>query len=253
VHSVPSCHADAQPFPNERVETLELDEDDFARESTGDGIPTNDEDFPDEPDEEDLPYTIDAQGRYQLKKEHRDGLPPPPCHEVVEIIRRDHGTIRQLIDQVELADGSEKIKPALELVRELVMHTFMERTTVYPFLYRKDKEGVVPACLKDHTEIEKHLLRAEQLLGDKKLAPSVAQSQLFEEVMFRIQYDVLQHLMHEEQFLFREAEVVWDKKDLDQLAEMMKFARANAPTTAHQLWDLLLSEMKKAQAAQTSK
>ncbi|WP_030565667.1 hemerythrin domain-containing protein [Streptomyces aureocirculatus] len=146
--------------------------------------------------------------------------------DVVSLLMRQHGDIRNLFDEVEACTGEERRDAFRRLVRLLAVHETAEEEVVHPFSRRAlpGGEQVVADRLAEERAAKETLSALEDLdPGDPKFMPQ----------LMRLRTDVQEHARAEERYEFTHIRRSTDVTNLAAMAKAVKAAEAMAPTRPH--------------------
>ncbi|MGW1559577.1 hemerythrin domain-containing protein [Streptomyces sp. NPDC002144] len=146
--------------------------------------------------------------------------------DVVALLMRRHGDIRNLFDEVEKAGGEERRAAFRRLVRLLAVHETAEEEVVHPFTRTSvpDGEAVVEARLAEEREAKEVLSRLDGMdTDDPKFLPGLD----------ALRKDVMAHARSEERYEFIHIRRSADKARLASMATALRAAEAMAPTHPH--------------------
>jgi hypothetical protein len=149
-----------------------------------------------------------------------------PDDDVVALLMRQHGDIRNLFDEVEAAEGDARQEAFRRLVRLLAVHETAEEEVVHPFVRRNVAGGdeVVEARLAEERSAKETLSALDDLeTGDPKFLPR----------LLALRADVQEHARAEERYEFIHIRRNADTGALASLARGVKAAEAMAPTRPH--------------------
>ncbi|GGW78298.1 hemerythrin domain-containing protein [Streptomyces caelestis] len=149
-----------------------------------------------------------------------------PDDDVVALLMRQHGDIRNLFDEVEAAEGDARQEAFRRLVRLLAVHETAEEEVVHPFVRRNVAGGdeVVEARLAEERSAKETLSALDDLeTGDPKFLPRLR----------ALRADVQEHARAEERYEFIHIRRNADAGALASLARGVKAAEAMAPTRPH--------------------
>jgi hemerythrin superfamily protein len=147
-----------------------------------------------------------------------------PDDDVVALLMRQHGDIRNLFDEV--AEGDARQEAFRRLVRLLAVHETAEEEVVHPFVRRNVAGGdeVVEARLAEERSAKETLSALDDLeTGDPKFLPRLR----------ALRADVQEHARAEERYEFIHIRRNADAGALASLARGVKAAEAMAPTRPH--------------------
>ncbi|GHE91554.1 hemerythrin [Streptomyces longispororuber] len=162
--------------------------------------------------------------------------------DVVELLKGQHATIRDLFDKVAATKGEERRECFHDLVRLLAVHETAEEEVVHPFA-RTNIEGgetVVADRVKEEEQAKKALSRLDETDPD---------SPEFLDRFAALRQDVLAHARSEEQYEFARFHQVADRGKLEMLARAVRAAEAVAPTRPHPGTDTALKNVAVAPVA----
>ncbi|MFZ4151653.1 hemerythrin domain-containing protein [Streptomyces pseudogriseolus] len=146
--------------------------------------------------------------------------------DVVSLLMRQHGDIRNLFDEVEAASGEERRDAFRRLVRLLAVHETAEEEVVHPFVRRSVAGGqeIVEDRLKEEREAKEMLAVLDDMDPD---GPD------FLPKLIELRRDVQMHARAEERYEFIHIRRSTDVTDLAAMAKAIKAAEAMAPTRPH--------------------
>ncbi|GGP71873.1 hemerythrin domain-containing protein [Saccharothrix coeruleofusca] len=145
--------------------------------------------------------------------------------DVIELLVRQHGEIRDLFTKVETASGADRNEAFRDLVRLLAVHETAEEEIVHPAARRGEGgDAVVDARVAEER-------RAKELLVTlDKIGP---EAEGFDTLLVQLREDVLAHAEHEEREEFPRLRQEYDGDRLRALAKAVRAAEAVAPTRPH--------------------
>ncbi|HEY8454760.1 MAG TPA: hemerythrin domain-containing protein [Actinopolymorphaceae bacterium] len=143
--------------------------------------------------------------------------------DVVSLLMRQHGEIRNLFDQVEASRGEERREAMRQLVRLLAVHETAEEEVVHPVARRAydGAEQVVQQRLDEEHE-------AKQRLSD--LEDMDPESDDFMPMLLALRTSVMQHARAEERYEFPHLRRTTSAERLRTMAKAVKTAESVAPT-----------------------
>ncbi|MFF9662003.1 hemerythrin domain-containing protein [Streptomyces althioticus] len=146
--------------------------------------------------------------------------------DVVALLMRQHGDIRNLFDEVEATSGEERRDAFRRLVRLLAVHETAEEEVVHPFVRRSVAGGqeIVEDRLKEEREAKEMLATLDDMDPD---GPD------FLPKLIELRRDVQMHARAEERYKFIHIRRSTDVTDLAAMAKAIKAAEAMAPTRPH--------------------
>ncbi|WP_093798564.1 hemerythrin domain-containing protein [Streptomyces sp. Wb2n-11] len=146
--------------------------------------------------------------------------------DVVALLMRQHGDIRNLFDEVEQATGDARKDAFRRLVRLLAVHETAEEEVVHPFARRNlpGGEQVVEDRLREEREAKETLAALDDMdTDDPKFLPR----------LIALRADVQEHARAEERYEFTHIRRSTDAARLASMAKGVKAAEAMAPTRPH--------------------
>ncbi|KAA0931840.1 hemerythrin domain-containing protein [Streptomyces apricus] len=149
-----------------------------------------------------------------------------PDTDVVALLMRQHGDIRNLFDEVEAAEGDARQEAFRRLVRLLAVHETAEEEVVHPFVRRNVTGGeqVVDDRLAEERSAKETLSALDDMdTNDPK----------FMAHLLALRADVQEHARAEERYEFTHLRRSADAAGLALLAKGVKAAEAMAPTRPH--------------------
>ncbi|AYN42795.1 hemerythrin domain-containing protein [Streptomyces dangxiongensis] len=149
-----------------------------------------------------------------------------PDIDVVALLMRQHGDIRNLFDEVEQSEGEERREAFRRLVRLLAVHETAEEEVVHPFVRRAVSGGeqVVEDRLAEEKAAKETLAALDGMdTDDPAFMPRLRE----------LRTDVQQHARAEERYEFSHIRRSTDVTNLATMAKAVKAAEAMAPTRPH--------------------
>ncbi|MFE9053598.1 hemerythrin domain-containing protein [Streptomyces mutabilis] len=146
--------------------------------------------------------------------------------DVVALLMRQHGDIRNLFDEVEATQGEERRNAFRRLVRLLAVHETAEEEVLHPFARKSFPGGeqVVKERLAEEKAAKETLAALDELdTDDPKFMPQ----------LLKLRKDVQAHARAEERYEFTHIRRSADATDLAAMAKAVKAAEAMAPTRPH--------------------
>lgn len=146
--------------------------------------------------------------------------------DVVAMLTRQHGDIRNLFDEVERATGDDRRDAFRRLVRLLAVHETAEEEVVHPVARRSfdGGDGVVEERLREEREAKEKLSRLDEMgTEDPRFLP----------LLMELRTDVMEHARSEERYEFTQLRRRTDPGQLATMAKAVKAAEAMAPTRPH--------------------
>jgi hemerythrin superfamily protein len=146
--------------------------------------------------------------------------------DVVALLVRQHGDIRNLFDEVEQSRGEERRDAFRRLVRLLAVHETAEEEVVHPFVRRAVEGGeqVVEDRLREEKSAKESLAALDDMdTDDPKFMPRLMQ----------LRTEVQEHARAEERYEFSHIRRSTDVTKLAAMAKAVKAAEAMAPTRPH--------------------
>ncbi|MDX3727372.1 hemerythrin domain-containing protein [Streptomyces caniscabiei] len=147
-------------------------------------------------------------------------------NDVVALLMRQHGDIRNLFDEVEAGSGEERRDAFRRLVRLLAVHETAEEEVVHPFAQRSlpGGEKVVEERLAEERAAKETLAALDDIdTDDPKFMP----------MLMKLRKDVQEHARAEERYEFIHVRRSADAAKLASMAKAVKAAEAMAPTRPH--------------------
>jgi hemerythrin superfamily protein len=146
--------------------------------------------------------------------------------DVVALLMRRHGDIRNLFDEVERTTGGERRAAFRRLVRLLAVHETAEEEVIHPVTRRSvpDGEKVVEDRLREEREAKALLSRLDRMgTDDLRFLPKLRALRL----------EVMAHARAEERYEFNHIRRHMDRTRLASMASALRMAEAVAPTRPH--------------------
>ncbi|MFH8800781.1 hemerythrin domain-containing protein [Streptomyces sp. NPDC017936] len=146
--------------------------------------------------------------------------------DVVGLLMRQHGDIRNLFDEVERSEGEERRAAFRRLVRLLAVHETAEEEVVHPFARRAlpGGEQVVEDRLAEERAAKETLSALDDMdTDDPEFLPRLR----------ALRTDVQEHARAEERYEFTHIRRSTDVTNLAAMAKAVKAAEALAPTRPH--------------------
>jgi hemerythrin superfamily protein len=146
--------------------------------------------------------------------------------DVVALLMRQHGDIRNLFEEVERATGDERSAAFRRLVRLLAVHETAEEEVVHPFTRTSVPGGeqVVEERLREEREAKELLSRIDGMDTDDPK---------FLTELHTLRLDVMAHARSEERYEFPHIRRHADAARLSSMASALRAAQAMAPTHPH--------------------
>ncbi|MEV6548573.1 hemerythrin domain-containing protein [Streptomyces sp. NPDC051597] len=149
-----------------------------------------------------------------------------PDTDVVSLLMRQHGDIRNLFDEVEAGTGEERREAFRRLVRLLAVHETAEEEVVHPFLRGAIVGG--KQIVEDRLAEEKAAKEVLSALDDYD-----TDDPKFMPRLLKLRKDVQEHARAEERYEFTHLRRSTDVTQLAAMAKAVKAAEALAPTRPH--------------------
>ncbi|MFG2352480.1 hemerythrin domain-containing protein [Streptomyces sp. NPDC048521] len=149
-----------------------------------------------------------------------------PDTDVVALLMRQHGDIRNLFDEVERSEGEERRDAFRRLVRLLAVHETAEEEVVHPFVRRAVSGGA--QVVEDRLAEEKAAKETLSVLDEMDTDDPTFMPQLM-----KLRTDVQEHARAEERYEFSHIRRSTDVTNLAAMAKAVKAAEAMAPTRPH--------------------
>lgn len=152
--------------------------------------------------------------------------PPADDDDVVAMLMRQHGDIRNLFDEVEQSSGDARRDAFRRLVRLLAVHETAEEEVVHPFARRGFPGG--EQVVEDRLQEEK---AAKEALAD--LDALDTDDPTFMPQLMKLRRDVQHHARAEERYEFTHIRRSTGSARLASMARGVRAAEAMAPTRPH--------------------
>jgi hemerythrin superfamily protein len=145
--------------------------------------------------------------------------------DVIDLLRAQHGRIRDLFDQVMHSDGTERKDAFQDLVKLLAIHETAEEEIVHPMARRlPGGDGIVDDRLAEEREAKELLSELDGMdTDDPRFLKSID----------RLRIDVLTHARAEERYEFDRLKDQFSPAQLRGFAAAVRAAEATAPTHPH--------------------
>ncbi|MEU8125452.1 hemerythrin domain-containing protein [Spirillospora sp. NPDC049024] len=145
--------------------------------------------------------------------------------DVVDLLRAQHGRIRDLFDEVMDSEGKERRKAFQQLVKLLAVHETAEEEIIHPMARRlPGGDGIVDDRLAEERE-------AKELLSE--LDGMDIEDPRFLKSLDKLRIDVLTHARAEERYEFDRLKDQFSPAQLKGFAAAVRAAEATAPTHPH--------------------
>ena len=142
--------------------------------------------------------------------------------DVIDLLRAQHGRIRDLFDEVMGSDGDERRKSFQELVKLLAIHETAEEEIIHPVARRlPGGDGIVDERLAEERQ-------AKELLSE--LDGMDVDDPRFMKSLDKLRMDVLTHARAEERYEFDRLKDEFSPAQLRGFAAAVRAAEATAPT-----------------------
>lgn len=169
--------------------------------------------------------TADAGTADAAKPAARSGIAASDA-DVVALLMRQHGDVRNLFDEVERSEGEERRAAFRSLVRLLAVHETAEEEVVHPFTRRATADG---ADIVEDRLTEEHDAK-ERLSALDGMDPDDAKFLL---ELRTLRLEVMRHARAEERYEFNHVRRGADAGQLAAMATAVRAAEAMAPTRPH--------------------
>ncbi|CAL9369732.1 hypothetical protein SUDANB1_00839 [Streptomyces sp. enrichment culture] len=146
--------------------------------------------------------------------------------DVVALLMRQHGDIRNLFDEVEATKGEERRDAFRRLVRLLAVHETAEEEVVHPFARKRFPGG--EQVVEDRLAEEKAAKETLSTLDDMD-----TDDPTFMPRLLKLRREVQEHARAEERYEFTHIRRSTDATKLASMAKAIKAAEAMAPTRPH--------------------
>ncbi|MFD0687922.1 hemerythrin domain-containing protein [Actinomadura fibrosa] len=145
--------------------------------------------------------------------------------DVIDLLRAQHGRIRDLFDLVMRSEGEERKDAFHELVRLLAIHETAEEEIIHPAARRiPGGDGIVDDRLAEEREAKETLSDLENMDVDDPR---------FLKTLDALRIDVLTHARAEERYEFDRLKDEFSPAQLKGFAAAVRSAQATAPTHPH--------------------
>jgi hypothetical protein len=146
--------------------------------------------------------------------------------DVVAMLMRQHGEIRNLFDEVESTTGEQRKDAFRRLVRMLAVHETAEEEVVHPFARKAFADaGQVVSDRLEEERLAKEKLSALQNVDTEDAA--------FLPALLELRTAVMEHARSEERYEFAHLRRTADPERLAGMAKAVRAAEATAPTRPH--------------------
>ena len=136
--------------------------------------------------------------------------------DALELLKRDHQKLKELFDQAEDIQQSEKKEVFKQLKRDLEAHARIEEGILYPAIEHHDQlKDMVLECCKKHKDVKVLLREIDGL---------VSQNKPFEPKL-KILRETVKHQAEEERKIFPHVREVMDDATLEKLGRQFQVAR----------------------------
>lgn len=149
-------------------------------------------------------------------------------HDAIAVLKEDHRAVEKLFNRFERAgDGAvhEKRQLAASMAADLVEHTAIEQSVVYPWArdYIDDSDAMVLEAIEEHRVVT-------GLLAD--IATTAPEDERFDAKVTVLIESVRHHVKEEEAQLFPDLRSVATRDELLELGDALRAAKRTAPTAA---------------------
>jgi hemerythrin superfamily protein len=145
--------------------------------------------------------------------------------DVIDLLRAQHGRIRDLFDEVMHSEGSAQEEAFHQLVRLLAIHETAEEEIVHPAARSMPGgDGIVDDRLAEEREAKELLAELDGMSFDDPR---------FMKSLDKLRMDVLTHARAEERYEFDRLKVQFSPAQLKGFAAAVRAAEATAPTRPH--------------------
>ncbi|MFB4308475.1 hemerythrin domain-containing protein [Actinomadura sp. GTD37] len=145
--------------------------------------------------------------------------------DVVDLLRAQHGRIRDLFDEVMNSEGAERTRAFRQLVKLLAIHETAEEEIIHPMARRlPGGDGIVDDRLAEEREAKELLAELDGMDTDD---PRFLKS------LDKLRMDVLTHARAEERYEFDRLKDQFNPAQLKGFAAAVRAAEATAPTRPH--------------------
>ncbi|MFG2000214.1 hemerythrin domain-containing protein [Spirillospora sp. NPDC048911] len=146
--------------------------------------------------------------------------------DVIDVLRQQHGEIRDLFDLVRTCAPGERREAFERLVRLLAVHETAEEEIVHPAARRTlpGGDGIVADRLEEERSAKELLSELDGMdTGDPQFMPKFD----------KLRTDVLTHARAEERYEFEKLQAEFSEAERRSLAAAVRAAEAMAPTRPH--------------------
>ena len=139
---------------------------------------------------------------------------------VIDMLKEDHQKVKELFEQFESAEGSERAEIAATAIMELEIHAELEEKLIYPAIRQEiDEDDMMNEAVEEHHLV--HVLIKEL----KKLKPA---DEIFQAKFTVLGELVKHHIEEEENKVFAAAKKIIFDSEAKQLGEAFRRARTLA-------------------------
>jgi hemerythrin superfamily protein len=149
--------------------------------------------------------------------------------DAITLLTQDHREVEQLFQRFDQAQGEQRREVAGTIIRELAIHSEIEKLHLYPTL--RESLGEEGQKLSEHS-LEEHQ-QIEEILAELDRSVDEAATQPFAERMQAVMRDVKQHVEEEENEIFPKLRRALDLARLNEIGERMAEAKGKVPTHPH--------------------
>jgi hemerythrin-like domain-containing protein len=149
--------------------------------------------------------------------------------DAITLLTQDHREVEQLFQRFDQAQGEQRREVAGTIIRELAIHSEIEKLHLYPTLREslgEEGQKLSEHSLEEHQQIEEILAELDHSLGDAATQPFAARMQA-------VLRDVKQHVEEEENEIFPKLRRALDLARLNEIGDRMAEAKAKVPTHPH--------------------
>ncbi len=148
--------------------------------------------------------------------------------DAITLLESDHREVEGLFSRFETASARDRRGIADTIVKELSIHSEIEKLHLYPTVRDEVPDG---AALADHSLAEHRIV--DELLAKAYKYLDEAGSTSFGDLMLRIKSEVQAHVQEEETEIFPKLRASVSTSRLDELGDQLAAAKKTAPTRPH--------------------
>ena len=149
--------------------------------------------------------------------------------DAITLLTKDHREVEQLFQRFEQVQGEQRRQVAESIIRELAIHSEIEKLHLYPTLREalgEEGQRLTEHSLEEHQRVEEALAELDRSLGG-------AATQPFAERMQTVVREVRQHVEEEEGEIFPKLRRALDLGRLNEMGARMEESKGRVPTHPH--------------------